>query len=335
MSKKKSSGLPPYTNRDSNRGVVFRPYLGVEDGKVRWGQRVWLAPFDAPLSEIWSQYESLHSEQQHTVTWLMETYFQSRQFNSLRTKTQTDYLSRSKTLQNMLMTNGKPFGQLLLKQVDRYLLREYLDISTHPVSANRQIAVLSSAWAWALERFKIPDNPCKQVKPNKEQPRTKYITDAEFRRAKDLSPSWLSVAMDLSYICRARRGEVLALTFNEVSDGGLLIRRSKGSKSEVTQWTPALRAVIDRSRNLCGSSDYLVRTSRGSIGVPQFDSAWRRLMSTIAAQGGARWTFHDIKAKGLSDMAEPWAGHKSNSMLDVYVRTPRKVTPDYSDNADL
>jgi integrase len=335
MSKKKGSGLPPYTNRDKSRGVIFRPYLGRENGKVRWGARVWLAPFDAPLSEIWAEYESLHSEQQHTVTWLMETYFDSRQFNSLRVKTQADYLSRSNTLQNMLMTNGKPFGQLRLKQVDRYLLREYLDISQHPVSANRQIAVLSSAWAWALERFKIPDNPCKQVKPNKETPRTKYITDSEYRQAKALAPSWLQVAMDLSYICRARRAEVLALTLAEVGDDGLLIQRSKGSKSEVTQWTPALRAVIDKSRNLDGSSNHLVRTAAGSISVPQFDSAWRRLMSAVADQGGSRFTFHDIKAKGLSDMAEPWAGHKSDSMLDVYVRTPRKITPDYSHSADV
>jgi integrase len=335
MSRKKESGLPPYTNRDKSRGVIFRPYLGMEDGKVRWGARVWLAPFDAPLSQVWAEYESLHSEQQHTVTWLMETYFNSRQFNSLRVKTQADYLSRSNTLQNMLMTNGKPFGQLRLKQVDRYLLREYLDISPHPVSANRQIAVLSSAWTWALERFKIPDNPCKQVRPNKERPRTKYISDFEYRRAKDIAPSWLQVAMDLSYICRARRAEVLALTFAEVVDDGLLIQRSKGSKSEVTQWTPALRSVIDRSRSLDGSSNYLVRTAAGGISVPQFDSAWRRLMSAISEQGNARFTFHDIKAKGLSDMAEPWAGHKSGSMLDVYVRTPRKITPDYSDDADI
>ena len=335
MPRKKESGLPPYTNRDKRRGVVFRPYLGMEDGRVKWGSRVWLAPFDAPLSEIWAEYESLHSEQQHTVTWLIQTYFGSRQFNSLRQKTQTDYRSRANTLQNMLMTNGKPFGQLKLKQVDRYLLREYLDISQHPVSANRQIAVLSSAWAWGLERYKIPDNPCKQVKPNKEKPRSRYISDDEYRRAKDLCPAWLGVAMDLSYICRARRAEVLALTSKDIVDDGLLIQRSKGSQSEVTQWTPALRAVIERSRALEGDSDYLVRTAGGGINVPQFDSAWRRLMLTISDQGGKKFTFHDIKAKGLSDMAEPWAGHKSNSMLDVYVRTPRKVTPDYSDSADL
>lgn len=335
MPRKKESGLPPYTSRDKVRGVVFRPYMGRVDGKIRWGSRVWLAPLDAPLSEVWAKYEALHAEQRHTVTWLLQTYFSSRQFSNLRIKTQTDYRSRANTLQNMLMTNGKPFGQLLLTQVDRYLLREYLDLSNHPVSANRQIAVLSSAWAWALERYKIPPNACKEVKPNKERPRTRYVNDGEYRRAKSLAPLWLQVAMDLSYICRARRGEVLALTVDDIKDNGLLINRSKGSKAEVTQWTPALRAVVEKAASLDGPHDHLVRTKAGKIAVPQFDSAWRRLMAKVAELGGAKFSYHDIKAKGLSDMHEPWAGHKSDSMLDAYVRTPRKITPDYADDADI
>lgn len=335
MPRKKESGLPPYTSRDKVRGVVFRPYMGRVDGKIRWGSRVWLAPLDAPLSEVWAKYEALHAEQRHTVTWLLQTYFSSRQFSNLRIKTQTDYRSRANTLQNMLMTNGKPFGQLLLTQVDRYLLREYLDLSNHPVSANRQIAVLSSAWAWALERYKIPPNACKEVKPNKERPRTRYVNDGEYRRAKSLAPLWLQVAMDLSYICRARRGEVLALTVDDIKDNGLLINRSKGSKAEVTQWTPALRAVVEKAASLDGPHDHLVRTKAGKIAVPQFDSAWRRLMAKVSELGGAKFSYHDIKAKGLSDMHEPWAGHKSDSMLDAYVRTPRKITPDYADDADI
>ena len=36
----------------------------------------------------------------------------------------------------------------------------------------------------------------------------------------------------LSYICRARRGEVLALTLDDIKDDGLLINRSKGSKAD-------------------------------------------------------------------------------------------------------
>ena len=335
MPRKSQSGLPPYTTRDKARGVGYRPYLGKKDGKVTWGARIFLAPYDASLGEIWARYEELHQEVENTATWLMESYFSSRHFAALKQKTQVDYRSRAKTLLSVPMDNGKPFGSLPLSKIDRFLLRKYLDQARHSVSANRQISVLSAAWSWARERYQVPANPCSEVKPNKETPRSHYIEHGEYRMVRRLAPKWLALAMDLSYICRARRGEVLALTYDDLSDEGLLLRRSKGSSSELTLWTPSLREVIEQSRSLPQTSDHIIRNSRGEISVPAFDSAWRRLMSRVADAGGGRWPFHDIKAKGLSDMQEPWAGHKSKAMLDVYLRTPRKVTPDYADIANL
>lgn len=335
MPRKSESGLPPYTTRDKARGVGYRPYLGKKDGKVAWGARVFLAPYDAPLSEIWARYEELHREVEHTATWLLESYFSSRHFSALRQKTQIDYRSRANTLANTPLTNGKPFGALPLSKIDRFLLREYLDKAEHQVSANRQLSVLSAAWSWARERYQVPVNPCAEVRPNKETPRSHYIEHSEFRQARKLAPLWLALAMDLSYICRARRGEVLALTYDDVASDGLLLRRSKGSSSELTLWTPSLRKVIEESRDLPASTDHIIRNKGGKISVPAFDSAWRRLMNKVADAGGGCWPFHDIKAKGLSDMEEPWAGHRSKAMLDVYLRTPRKVTPDYADIAQL
>ena len=44
------------------------------------------------------------------------------------------------------------------------------------------------------------------------------------------------------------------------------------------------------------------------------------------------FTFHDLKAKGLTDMSQvqtAWAGHKSGKMLDVYIRKPKIVEIKY------
>lgn len=335
MPRKSESGLPPYTTRDKARGVGYRPYLGKKDGKVTWGARVWLAPCDAPLSEIWARYEELHQQVQHTVNWLMESYFASRHFATLKQKTQSDYIYRSRVLLSAKLTNNKPFGTMPLDGVDRFMLRQYLDTCLHSVGANRQLSVLSAAWSWGRERYEIPANPCFEVKPNKETPRTNYVEHSEYREAHRLAPLWLQIAMDLSYICRARRAEVLGLTYQDLSDEGLMLRRTKGSSSEVTLWTPSLRKVVERSRLLPESTNHIVRNDGGQISTSAFDSAWRRLMAKVRDAGGGTWPYHDIKAKGLSDMKEPWAGHKSKDMLDVYLRTPRKVSPDYADLADL
>jgi hypothetical protein len=37
-----------------------------------------------------------------------------------------------------------------------------------------------------------------------------------------------------------------------------------------------------------------------------------------------RFTFHDLKAKGLTDDSEHWAGHKSERMRQVYHRLARE-----------
>lgn len=37
------------------------------------------------------------------------------------------------------------------------------------------------------------------------------------------------------------------------------------------------------------------------------------------------FTFHDLKAKGVTDHTEQWAGHKSEKARQVYIRKPREI----------
>ena len=73
MPKQKKSGLPPYTFRDSARGVMHRPYLGRQGGKVKWGTRIWLAHVDAPLDEIWASYEFMRANKVRMENVMRET----------------------------------------------------------------------------------------------------------------------------------------------------------------------------------------------------------------------------------------------------------------------
>ena len=56
---------------------MLRPYLGRIDGKIKWGKRIRLAPYDAPLSQIWKAYEELAQPKAHTISWLLSLYFSS------------------------------------------------------------------------------------------------------------------------------------------------------------------------------------------------------------------------------------------------------------------
>ena len=314
-------------NREKSKGTVLRPYLGRINGKIKWGKRIKLAAYDAPLSEIWQAYEEIEQPKAHTISWLLSLYLLSPQYQQLSARTQADYKRYTSTINSRRLPNGETFGNLSLSRITKRTIRGYLDTASAPVQANRQIAFLKSAWSWAEERHPIGANPCAGVTPNPEKPRDRYVTHAEYELALSHAPDWLQIAMGLAYWCRARRAEVLAMTYENVREGGLLVERSKASLSEITV-AEEVEDLIERSRKLPEGSDRLVRNAKGQpISTGGFDSAWRRLALKM---GDSHFHFHDLKAKGVSDMeGEQWAGHKSKKALAVYQRKARRISPVY------
>lgn len=64
----------------------------------------------------------------------------------------------------------------------------------------------------------------------------------------------------------------------------------------------------------------------GQVAEEAFTSAWQRLMAKAKAAGLRQtFTFHDLKAKGITDHTEHAGGHKSARMRETYVRRPDEV----------
>lgn len=315
-------------NREKGKGTVLRPYLGRINGKIKWGKRIKLAAYDAPLSEIWQAYEEIEQPKAHTISWLLSLYIASPQYRSLSARTQADYKRYAAVINSRPLPNGNPFGKCSLTSITKRTVRGYLDTAPAPVQANRQIAFLKSAWSWVEERHAIGANPCTGVKLNKESPRDRYVTHEDYELALSYAPEWLQIAMGLAYYCRARRGEVLALTYDKVTEDGILVERSKRSLDEITVAQEVLD-LVERSKTLPEGSDRIVRNSLGApISTGGFDSAWRRLALKMRDR---HFAFHDLKAKGVSDMeGEQWAGHRSKKALAVYQRKARRISPRYS-----
>jgi len=54
---------------------------------------------------------------------------------------------------------------------------------------------------------------------------------------------YVAPCMELAYLCRMRMSEVLDLTDANYLESGLLVKRRKGSKNNITEWTPRLSAA--------------------------------------------------------------------------------------------
>ena len=311
MANQQKRKLPPYCLEDKY-GVRFKPYLGRVNGKIKWGKTITIAPPNTPMSEVWKAYEEAVGDERQTLGWLLALYRDSDRFRELSPKSQDEYAKAIEKLTGAPVGNDR-FGSVELRLIDKRSIRSYLDTYPSPIAANRQIAVLKSAWNWVLERYNVPENPCIGVKLNREAPRQRYVTDDEYETVLRMAPPPIQQYMELAYLLRARWSEVRNLTTSDVTDEYVVLERLKGSEGEHTMLSERLRGVLSDVR----ADPYICHQYTQS----GFSSAWRRLMAKVDKP----FTYHDLKSKGVSDHESNHSGHRSPAMRKTYVRRLQQV----------
>ncbi len=332
-----NESLPKYVYRRPH-GYVLRGYKGREDGKTIWGSDIFLCGLDAPMSIVYAAYERATNPDKDSLNWLLRIYHDSPHFKGLMPRTQADYENYKRIITGYKMRNGKPFGEAPIKRIKKTAIRAYLDKykgGKAPIAANRHIQYLKSAWTWAEQRIdSVPDNPCKGVTLNQQRPRTRYVDPTEYAAALTLATGYIPLFMEFAYLCRARRGEIAALTKADCLPEGIRLMRSKGSEGEITATTPRLRAAIKAANNYNPNAPVLLKGAtlihdKNGLSIKKnaLDSAWRRFMDKVEKAGIERFTLHDLKAAGYSEQKVQDAGHKSERMHRVYSRKLRTVEP--------
>lgn len=326
--KRRNDSLPPY--------VYKRKYyyeLRVYTGKNQKMQAFKLCPANAAISEVWRAYEEHRQEKIKNLRWLLDSYRTSPQFKKLAVRTQRDRGAMIDRICAYKMKNGRQFGQAEINAITPGAMRKYLDARERdnaPVAGNREMAIISVAWNWALERdLTLLVNPCNVVKPNEEKPRDRYVTDKEYAAAYELAGRYpyLQPAMELAYLCRMRRIEVLDAKRSQILDEGFDTLRTKGSRDAITLWSDRLRAAVNYNAGQVKSM-YIIHDKNGQrITDEAFKSAWTRLKKLMKENGLEPFNFHDLKSKGVSDAKGDKleaSGHRDAKMLRVYDR--KKLT---------
>lgn len=191
-------------------------------------------------------------------------------------------------------------------------------------------ALLSAGVRWgALDR-----NPCIGIRLPGGGPRTRYVTDEEFILVRELAPEAVGLAMDLALLTGMRQGDILRLERASISDAGLTFRARKTGKVQIIQWNEELRSVVAACQRLEPKlRRLLIATRKGNqFSSNGFQTAWQRLMARAMERGlTERFTFHDLRAKSLSDAgsleeAAARGGHSDVRVTDrVYRRLPKSA----------
>jgi len=321
----KDSWIPPYVNRGKS-AWEYRP---------KGGKTVRLCGLDASQALVLRRYAEEFERvntRSGTLKALVEQFMASRQFKKLAPETQKDYRKYWSKIEAV-------FGHVDARKITTPHIRKYMDLKgkSSETQANRHLAFLSKVFTWGKQWSNIEENPCHGITRFEEIARDRYITDEEYDLVYQYAGDTVRAAMEISYLCGARQGDVLKLTKADLWQDGIYIKQGKTGVKQVKEWTPRLRkatSMVKPHKRKDGSvieSIYVIPTRDGSAYTSSgFRATWRKVLIKAREQSGLPldFTFHDIKAKGVSDFEgnkKEFSGHKTERQVDVYDRKIKVV----------
>ena len=325
-----------------------------DEHKIRKTRR--LCGPEAKLADIWQAFEANQVKTEATFTTLSLEFQKTNIWKKLSPLTQRDYLNCHQVITGRAASTGK-LGDVPLNKWTVGLVRKYRDKRAEQSEsrANKELSYIKRLFAWAYEYEKIPLNPATGVKRISVAPRQHYADDRDYHYllniAKQSGYWYLPYAMELAYLCRMRMCEVLDLTDANEQENGLIIFRRKGSKTNITEWQPRLRAIWDDLKQkratiyqerhqpspIRAQDRYLFISDRTGDKIISLATAMNRVTAKAVEQAKIdgvdfkKFTFHDLKRKGISDTNAPErmasAGHRSPEMMKIYDVLPDVVKP--------
>ncbi|EFA7616248.1 TPA: tyrosine-type recombinase/integrase [Escherichia coli] len=310
------------------KGVFFRPsgYYWKPGGTTEK-----LAPAGASKSEVWIAFEKVVEGRKNILTFsqLWKKFLNSTDYAALAPRTQKDYLAHEKYLLAV-------FGDAEAKAIKPEHVRRYMDArgKKSRVQANHEHSSMSRVYRWGYQRGFVPGNPCVGVDKFPKPKRDRYITDEEYLAIYEHASEPVKAAMEIAYLCAARVSDVLKMDWSQIMDEGIFIQQGKTGVKQIKAWTERLRTAVNRCR-AWGEDGAVIKTMYGErYSYKGFNEAWRKARAAAANHLGRPLdcTFHDLKAKSISDYEgssrdkQKFSGHKTESQVLVYDRKI-KITP--------
>lgn len=275
-----------------------------------------------------------------TIGELIREYMSSGGFkNDLAPKTQDDYITASKQVLER-------FSAMQVDDVKPPHIAKYLRVerAAAPVRANREMAFLASAFQFGIEQGYATANPCRQVRRNKERPRSRCPTWEEIESfcatAAKKGPSSHVIGLMAKFIALTgrRRVEFLELRKTDMGSAGISVGFAKAKAGDalrkgLIEWTPALRqlfaelAQLDRrardGKSAIPESMFVFTNRDGQPYTEQgFKALWSKIMADwVAVPGRERFTFHDLRAYYVTVMV----GRDENPETHANPATTRRV----------
>lgn len=277
---------------------------------VHRNQWLKLTRTDEGESALYLALHELTADKPATLGQVMNLYI-AKGMGELRATTRKRYLGTVNRLRHH-------FGHMRVGSLKPTHVAQFLETRKRegsPITANRERAVLSSIHEFGMRQGWIEANPCRGVRRNKETPRARYVTDAEFLEAFNAANEPFQDFLAIALLSGAREGDVRSWPRSVAQAKGLSYAESKTGKPRSVAWSDALRFFVNRAlARSKGCETMLVNKFGKPWGEWAIQSQMRRLPGD--------WQLRDLRAKAATDAEHNILGHRS-AMLRVYQREQR------------
>lgn len=274
-----------------------------------------LSRIDEGESALYRALYELEPSRPGTLGELMRVY-RAAGMDDLKPATRADY---SKILLRLDHHFGKMrIGALRPSQISVWLERRR-KAGRGATRANREFAVLSSVHKFGMRQGWLEGNPCYGVSRNKERPRKRAVTDAEFLEAFHASNEPFQDLISAAYLSGTRQTDIVSWSRSaHLKPHGIVYVESKTGKHHTVEWSDALRFFVRRACERFPDKDLVFLNTQGNPWtVWGINSQMDRL--------GVSWSFKDLRAKAQTDSPHSVLGH--GAALEAVYRKALRTRP--------
>jgi integrase len=278
-----------------------------------------------------------------TVSWLLDTFTgvvcpARVKAETLAPRTASDYSKDAEALKAGL-------GRFRIAQLEPKHVAEYRDVRAEgaPSHVRNELAALSAAMSYAVERGLVARNPCQEVKRPSRKCRERLISHDEYLAVHAKAVDSVKRAMVLAVRTLAQPTDVLAMGPRNIirqPDGKRLLRFSRGKTGVwvevevVGELAQAIDAAVAENPTW---PTFVHREDGGAYTVDGIGAMFRRYCA--AGKGNVTdFGLRDLRAKGATDMyragipirtIQKLLGHKSVQTTEIYLKSliPETVRP--------
>ena len=266
------------------------------DDERRQGMKAWvpLGTDEQLLETKLQRIKGPAPEMPGTFAWLAEWYLREIAPNHLAPRT---ILDRQQCVKNLVAAFPNTPAHLIAPfNVQDYI---YQRIKTSKRRAKMEYTTMSQIYRWGIRFGYVSSNPAVDLYTPPERPRDRYVTHEDLQTFCELNPDWGGPMALFGYAVGQRLGDILALRYHP---NVLIFRTQKTGKRARINMTPYLSDLIRQINPGIEEGDLIIQNARGEeYDRHSFGHRWRRCMDRFVKEGGERFTFHDLKAKFVTD----------------------------------